>query len=185
MVSSSTAVSLLSLLLMPALTASIIRSRTRPRAPQPAPPLAIPDNYDLRQFGVVTDVLPFGCGFASPTIHFLVDQVNTNFALVTNTSNVTLMSEHQLFDCGFSYGDDPHPFDVGELMAKYNGLQTEHDYTNQPGSGCKFNASLIAAKVSSYWIVQPGNETELRDQLFIRGAFAVTVAIDPGLQNYR
>ncbi|KAI3734702.1 hypothetical protein L6452_14177 [Arctium lappa] len=149
-----------------------------------APPMEVkdlPDDFDWREKGAVTDVKmqgPCGACWAFSTTGVIE---GANFIA---TGKLLTLSEQQLVDCDHTC--DPSEEDAcdsgcsGGLMTnaynyliKAGGIESEESYPYTAKSGkCKFDAEKIAVKVSNFTSIT-GDEDQMAAHLVKHGPLAV------------
>jgi len=87
-------------------------------------------------------------------------------AVFLKSGNLTSLSEQQLMDCSTKYGNQGCNGGLMDDAFKYaiacGGLEAEASYPYETAQGkCRFNASLVACKISAYTDIPQGSESAL------------------------
>ncbi len=135
-----------------------------------------PESYNWVDQGVVTPVKDQGsCG--SCWAFSTVGNIESQYAIFNNKQQL-IFSEQQLVDCdhngdaGCNGGDQPNAM---EYLIKAGGLMKSNDYPyHAKNEKCKFNKSLIAVKVESYYQIQK-DEVHLKEALYLAGPIAASI----------
>ena len=109
-----------------------------------------------------------------------------------STGDLVSLSEQNLVDCTWSYGNlgcdgglmDP----TFDYVIKNKGVDTEASYPYTSGNGddsgsCKFQRSNVGATISDYYNIVSGSEADLQNATALVGP--VAVAIDAGLASFQ
>lgn len=147
-----------------------------------------PPNVDWRSKGYVTGVKDQGsCGscWAFSTTGVIEGQ------WFKKTGNLISLSEQQLVDCSFAYGNNG--CNGGLPSRSYNyimaniGIEGEADYPYYSVQGtCKFQAGKVRARISGYRSVPPsGSEAALQNTVASVGPISVLIAVSRNFQHYQ
>jgi len=150
--------------------------------------VVIPKDVDWRRNGSVTRVRNQGqCGscWAFSAVGALEGQ---HFR---KTKNLTELSEQNLVDCSWSYGNEG--CGGGDMDSAFNyvfktkGIDTEASYPYEARDGrCRFNKTNIGANDTGYTDIPEGDESALVAALATIGPISVAIdANHPSFQNYK
>lgn len=142
----------------------------------------VPDSFDWRDHGAVTDVKNQGaCG--SCWAFSATGNLEGQTKIVKD--NLQSISEQELVDCdkvdqGCQGGLMENAF---EQLEKLGGIETESDYPyTGRGGQCKFDKSKVALEVTGYSFVDT-DEEKIKETLFKTGPLAIALNATP-LQFY-
>ncbi|OQV18628.1 Counting factor associated protein D [Hypsibius exemplaris] len=140
----------------------------------------VPDSIDWRLNGAVTPVKDQAiCGscWSFGTVGSIEG------ALFVKTGKLTKLSEQNLVDCSWGYGnnacDGGEEWRAYEWVMKHGGIATDDSYGAYLGADgyCHYNSSntIIGAKIASYVNVTSGDEMALKMAIAVQGPVAVGI----------
>jgi len=143
----------------------------------------IPDSIDWFAKGAVTPVNNQGpCG--SCWAFSVTGAVEGQHFI--KTGELVALSAQNLIDCDYTdYGCSGGWFDSGfEYIKKNGGIDSASSYPYEAQDGsCRFNASNVAATVTGYVDIKPGDEEDLKAAVATAGP--VAVAMDAGNRDFQ
>ncbi|XP_043241902.1 procathepsin L-like [Amphibalanus amphitrite] len=131
---------------------------------------------DWRDYGVVTSVKDQGM-CSSPWAFSTTGAVESMWALAGNP--LIALSEQQLEDCSYSYGNTPCGDGLAsnafEYLVDEGGIMSEADYPSTMASypNCNYDPAKATAKISSWVQIPEGDESELEDAVANVGPIAI------------
>ena len=155
-----------------------------------------PSHVDWRDRGAVTQVKnQFSCG--SCYSFSTTGAIEALHAI--QTGNLVSLSEENIIDCSFAYGD--FGCSGGDMVASFQyiiangGIDTSESYPQESFYGwqclapemcpCRFNKSTIGAKISGYKTIQSGNESALEIAIAEVGPISVAIDATEAFQFYQ
>ncbi|KAH8304085.1 hypothetical protein KR059_000168 [Drosophila kikkawai] len=149
--------------------------------------VTLPDSVDWRSEGAVTGVKnQKSCGscWAFSTTGSLEGQ---HFR---KTGNLVSLSEQNLVDCSWSYGN--HGCSGGTMTRGFKyikdngGIDTEESYPYKAvNDKCKFNRATIGATINGFVALPAGDEKKLAEAVATIGPISVAIHVVPGsFQHY-
>ncbi|XP_076082008.1 digestive cysteine proteinase 1-like isoform X1 [Mytilus galloprovincialis] len=146
----------------------------------------VPDEVDWRQQGYVTPVKDQGqCGscwsFSSTGAlegqHF------------RKTGNLVSLSEQNLVDCTFKYGNDGCAggwmYSAFQYIQDNDGIDTETSYPYEAKNGtCRFQESDVGATDTGYTKIPQGDEQALKYAVATVGPISIAIDADRKFQQY-
>lgn len=155
----------------------------------------LPKFIDWRKHGIVTRVKnQFECG--SCWAFSTTGLVESYHAISTGV--LVELSEENLIDCTFSYGNGGcsggYPANALEYIIANNGIDTAKSYPLESVYGwqclvqqmctCLYNASTVGAKINGYKQLESGNETMLEAAVAKFGPVSVAIEATNAFQFY-
>ncbi|XP_055372843.1 procathepsin L-like [Condylostylus longicornis] len=161
---------------------------------QAGPPatVAVPDCFDWREKGGVTEVKFQGleCGACWS---FAVTGAIEGHWFAKNGELVSL-SEQNLIDCavedpygntGCDGGFQDYGFDY-VLDNRGIAAETKYPYVEETGKQCLYNETIKAASITGYSMIEPGNEEKMKQIIATKGPLACSVnAGEDSFQLYK
>jgi len=144
-----------------------------------------PASMDWRDKNAVTPVKDQGqCG--SCWAFSTVASIEGAHALATG--KLVSLSESQLVDCSWSYGNEGCNGGLMTQAMQYvidnKGIDTEACYPYHPVDGkCKYDAGCIGATISGMYNISAGSESDLEEVVGTRGP--VSIAIDASHMSFQ
>jgi len=149
--------------------------------------LAAPDSFDWRSKGAVTPVKDQGqCG----SCWSFSATGSLEGALFVKTGQLVSLSEKNLMDCSWSYGNmgcsGGWMDSAFDYVVANGGLDTEASYPYQPVNGftCKYNPSNSALVEKSYVDIPSGDESALKEAVANHGPVSVAINANSDFQRY-
>lgn len=154
-----------------------------------------PESINWTAKGVVTPVKnQYSCG--SCWAFSTTGAVESAYAIATG--NLISLSEENLIDCSFKYGNAGCNGGLQTAAMKYvidnEGIDTEKSYpltsvffgqcTSQKNCPCEFKRDHVGAKVSSYKSILVGNETDLQYAIKNIGPVSISIDVTKDFQFY-
>lgn len=111
--------------------------------------------------------------------------------MAIHTGELVSLSEQQLVDCSWKYGnkgcDGGFKSEALTYIKDNRGVEAEetYPYTATDFEGCRFNASRVVARVSGYEkLAEDGNEAWMKALLYEAGPLAVSIKAPEGFRHY-
>jgi cathepsin L len=147
---------------------------------------SLPSGVDWRSMGVVTDIKDQGqCG--SCWAFSAIGTIEGQHALKTN--NLVSLSEQNLVDCSYNYGNEGCDGGWPEAAMRYvinnYGVDTEKNYPYTANDGsCAYNKSYSGANVTGTVNITSGNVTDLYRAIAEVGPISVAIDAEGDFQFY-
>ena len=145
----------------------------------------IPNSIDWRADSLVTNVKDQGqCGSC-----WAFSAVGTMEGQHAKKKNLVSLSEQNLIDCSFNFGNEGcgggWPSDAMDYVIKNDGLDTEDTYKYEAeDDSCRYNKTDSGATISKVIYVPPNNMTLLYHSIATIGPISVAIDAEGDFQMY-